>query len=148
MSETVERLSRFIAYAKSLEGKERSEAQVYCDRLFKAFGHEGYKEAGATLEFSIRRRFSRTPRFADLVWKPRLLLEMKKAGTKLHLHYDQALDYWINAVPNRPRYVVLCNFNEFWIYDFDRQLDTPVDTLRWTDVPTTASIGFEKRTTS
>jgi hypothetical protein len=38
---------------------------------------------------------------------------MKRGGTPLQLHYDQALDYWINAVPNRPRYVVLCNFNAF-----------------------------------
>lgn len=135
MSETVDRLNRFVAYAKTLDGKERAEAQVFCDRLFQAFGHDGYKEAGATLEYSIRRRFSRSPRFADLVWKPRLLLEMKKAGTKLHLHYDQALDYWINAVPNRPRYVILCNFEDFWIYDFDRQLDTPVDTLKLGDLP-------------
>lgn len=135
MSPIAEGLSRFVSYAKTLEGKERAEAQVFCDRLFQAFGHGGYKEAGASLEYAIRRRFSRTPRFADLVWKPRLLLEMKKAGTKLHLHYDQALDYWINAVPNRPRYVVLSNFNEFWIYDFDRQLDTPVDTLTLDDLP-------------
>lgn len=135
MSATVENLKRFVAYAKTLEGKERSEAQVFCDRLFQGFGHDGYKEAGATLEYSIRRRFSRSPQFADLVWKPRLLLEMKKGGTQLHLHYDQALDYWINAVPNRPRYVVLCNFDDFWVYDFDRQLDTPVDTLALEELP-------------
>jgi hypothetical protein len=135
LSPTADNLNRFVAYAKKLQGKERSEAQVFCDRLFQGFGHGGYKEAGATLEYTIRRRFSRAPRFADLVWKPRLLLEMKRGGTPLHLHYDQALDYWINAVPNRPRYVILCNFNEFWIYDFDRQLDTPVDTLTLDELP-------------
>ena len=135
MSPVTDSLNRFVSYAKTLEGKERSEAQVFCDRLFQGFGHGGYKEAGATLEYTIRRRFSRAPRFADLVWKPRLLLEMKRGGTPLHLHYDQALDYWINAVPNRPRYVILCNFNEFWIYDFDRQLDTPVDTLTLDELP-------------
>ena len=37
---------------------------------------------------------------------------MKKGGEKLHLHYRQAFDYWINAVPNRPRHVVLSNFKE------------------------------------
>lgn len=135
MSPIADSLNRFVSYANTLEGRERAEAQVFCDRLFQAFGHGGYKEAGATLEHAIRRRFSRSPRFADLVWKPRLLLEMKKAGTKLHLHYDQALDYWINAVPNRPRYVILCNFKDFWIYDFDRQLDTPVDTLTLDELP-------------
>jgi hypothetical protein len=60
---------------------------------------------------------------------------MKKGGEKLHLHYRQAFDYWINAVPNRPRYVVLSNFNEFWIYDFDKQLDEPVDTITLDELP-------------
>lgn len=60
---------------------------------------------------------------------------MKKRGEKLHLHYRQAFEYWINAVPNRPRYVVLCNFQEFWIYDFDKQLDEPVDIVTLVDLP-------------
>lgn len=51
MSETAERLAKFVEYAKSLDGDEKGEAQVFCDRLFIAFGHDGYKEAGATLEF-------------------------------------------------------------------------------------------------
>jgi hypothetical protein len=48
-SETVENLRLFADYARSLEGDEKGEAQVFCDRLFRAFGHEGYKEADATL---------------------------------------------------------------------------------------------------
>lgn len=32
-------LTGFIDYAKSLKGDEKGEAQVFCDRLFKAFGH-------------------------------------------------------------------------------------------------------------
>ena len=32
-------------------------------------------------------------------------------------------------VPGRPRYVVFCNFDEFWVYDFETQMDTPVDQL-------------------
>src|SRR2546421_2142737 len=96
-------LEQFVAYAKSLKGDEKGEAQVFCDRLFKAFGHGGYKEAGATLEYRIKKKSSRGTSFADLVWKPRLLLEMKKRGEKLYSHYKQAFDYWIHAIPNRPR---------------------------------------------
>ncbi len=125
MSEIVENIGQFVDYAKTLDGDEKGEAQVFCDRLFQAFGHKGYKEAGATLEFRVKK--GKATSFADLMWKPRLLIEMKKAGEKLHLHYRQAFDYWINAVPNRPRYVVLCNFREFYIYDFDKQLSDPVD---------------------
>src|SRR5215210_8134319 len=50
MNETVERIQRLVDYAKTLKGDEKGEAQVFCDRLFQAFGHEGYKEAGATLD--------------------------------------------------------------------------------------------------
>lgn len=135
MSKVVEEISKFVAYANSLDGDEKGEAQVFCDRLFQAFGHAGYKEAGAALEYRIKKASSRGTSFADLVWKPRLLLEMKKAGEPLHLHFRQAFEYWINAVPNRPRYVVLCNFREFWIYDFDRQLDEPVDAVDLKDLP-------------
>jgi hypothetical protein len=90
MSTTVERLQLFVDYAKLLSGDEKGEAQVFCDRLFQGFGHGGYKEAGATLEYRIKKTSTRGTSFADLIWKPRLLLEMKKEGEKLHLHYRQA----------------------------------------------------------
>ena len=44
-------------------------------------------------------------------------------------------DYWLNLVPHRPPYVVLCNFDEFWIYDFNTQLNEPVDRLPVADLP-------------
>jgi MmeI, N-terminal domain len=127
MSEVADRLKAFIDYGATLKGDEKGEAQVFLDRLFIGFGHAGYKEAGATLEDRIKKDGQKGTVFPDLVWKPRVLIEMKKRGEKLHLHYQQAFDYWLHAVPNRPRYMVLCNFDEFWIYDFDRQLDEPVD---------------------
>ena len=135
MSKVVERIEKFVEYVGLLKGDEIGEAQVFCDRLFQAFGHEGYKEAGATLEARIKKASSKGTSFADLLWKPRLLIEMKKGGEKLHLHYQQAFDYWVNAVPNRPQYVVLCNFSEFWIYNFDRQLSDPVDTVTIEELP-------------
>lgn len=45
MSEIVEGLTAFVDYAKQLAGDEKGEAQVFCDRLFKAFGHAGYKRS-------------------------------------------------------------------------------------------------------
>lgn len=118
-------IREFIEYARTLKGDEKGEAQVFCDRLFKAFGHGGYKEAGATLEFRVKG--PKSTKFADLLWRPRLLMEMKKRGEKLQKHYTQAFEYWLQLVPQRPRYVILCNFDEFWIYDFDLQLNDPVD---------------------
>jgi hypothetical protein len=136
MSELVDGLKQFVHYWESLSGDEKGEAQVFCDRLFQAFGHAGYKEAGATLEWRVKKNEDKKRTgFADLVWKPRLLLEMKKRGEKLDLHFRQAFNYWINLVPNRPRYVVLCNFDEFWIYDFDKQVDRPVDIVAIPNLP-------------
>lgn len=135
MSAVTDRLEAFLEYSRLLKGDEKGEAQVFCDRLFQAFGHKGYKEAGAELEFRIKKQSTKGTSFADLIWKPRLLLEMKKRGENLYYHYQQAFDYWVHAVPNRPRYVVLCNFDEFRIYDFDKQIDEPVDTVTLEDLP-------------
>ncbi|MDX9974618.1 MAG: class I SAM-dependent DNA methyltransferase, partial [FCB group bacterium] len=125
-------LDTFVKYATTLSGDEKGEAQVFLDRLFQGFGHAGYKEAGATLESRVRAKDKGT-RFADLLWTPRVLIEMKKRGQNLALHYDQARDYWHDTYP-KPRYVVLCNFDEFWVYDFFNQSD-PVDAVRLEEVP-------------
>lgn len=134
MNQQLEPIQQFVAYARTLKGDEKGEAQVFCDRLFKAFGHDGYKEAGATLEYRVKGQ-GKSTKFADLLWRPRLLIEMKKRGEKLQRHYTQAFEYWLQLVPQRPRYVVLCNFDEFWIYDFDLQLNDPVDVVALCDLP-------------
>ena len=134
MSQAAKRIRDFVQYTHSLKGDEKGEAQVFCDRLFQAFGHKGYKEAGATLEYRVKRR-GKSTQFADLLWRPRLLLEMKSRGQKLQNHYQQAFEYWINATPDRPRYVVLCNFDDFWIYDFNFQLHEPVDRIGLDQLP-------------
>lgn len=134
MSEIVDRMKAFVAYATPL-WDEKGHAQVFCDRLFQAFGHEGFHQAGAVLEARVAKKGGKGKKFIDLIWKPTVLIEMKKASEKLHLHYQQVFDYWIAAVPDRPRYVVLCNFKEFWIYDFDKQLDEPVDKVRIDELP-------------
>jgi type II restriction/modification system DNA methylase subunit YeeA len=134
MSETLENIRAFVAYGRTLSGYEKGEAQVFCDRLFKAFGHDGYKEAGATLEDRVKAK-GRSTQFIDLLWRPSLLLEMKSRGEQLQKHYQQAWDYWITATPDRPQYVVLCNFDEFWIYDFNFQLHEPVDRVALEDLP-------------
>ena len=59
---------------------------------------------------------------------------MKKRGEDLTRHYRQAFDYWTRLVPGRPRYVILCNFDEFWVYDFDTQMDAPVDRIKLTEL--------------
>ena len=129
-------LAEFVAWVTAhIKGDEKGEAQIYLDHLFVAFGLGGVKEAGATLEDRIKKEEGRGTSFADLVWKPVVLIEMKKRGVDLSRHYRQAFDYWTRLVPDRPRYVVLCNFDEFWVYDFETQMDSPVDKLALVDLP-------------
>jgi hypothetical protein len=59
-----------------------------------------------------------------------VLIEMKSRGESLEKHYDQTFDYWTHIVPKRPPFVILCNFDEFWIYDFNTQLFDPVDRIK------------------
>jgi hypothetical protein len=129
-------LEAFVSYRhEHLTGDEKGEAQVFLDRFFRALGHDGVREAGATLEQRVARRDNRGTAFADLVWKPRVLIEMKRAGHDLQRDYRQAFEYWIDLVPDRPEYVMLCNFDEFWVYDLNRQLDVPVDKVTLDDLP-------------
>lgn len=134
MTDALNNINKFVEYVRTLKGDEKGEAQVFCDRLFHAFGHAGYKEAGAELEFRVKAK-GKTTKFADLLWRPRLLLEMKKRGEQLEKHYQQAFEYWLELVPQRPKYVVLCNFDEFWVYDFDLQLREPVDRVKLEELP-------------
>ena len=130
------RLGDFITFARQLKGDEKGEAPIYLNALFRAFGHEGTQQAGATHEHRIAKGSgAKGKNFADLLWPQRVLFEMKSRGVKLERHYDQAFDYWTHIVPHRPPYVVLCNFDEFWIYDFNQQLFDPVDKIKLADLP-------------
>jgi len=134
-----QRLSEFTAWASQhIRGDEKGEAQIFLDRLFQAFGQPGVLDVGGQTEFRIRKakEDGGGTAFADYVWKPTVLIEMKKRGQKLARHYRQAFDYWVRLAPNRPKYVVLCNFDEFWVYDFDSaQIDTPLDVVRLEELP-------------
>jgi hypothetical protein len=136
-SERGARLADFVSWVQAnIRGDEKGEAQVFLDRLFQAFGHAGVKEAGATLEERVKKAEGKGTTFADLVWKPVVLIEMKKRGEDLARHYRQAFDYWTRLVPGRPRFVILCNFDELWVHDFDTQMDAPVDRVKVTELAT------------
>ncbi|MGB7444990.1 MAG: type IIL restriction-modification enzyme MmeI [Coleofasciculaceae cyanobacterium] len=133
MTDTLGKIKEFVNYACSLKGYEKGEAQVFCDRLFQGFGHRGYHEAGAKLEYRLKSKGKHT-KFPDLVWRPRLLLEMKSRGENLEEHIQQAREYWNDLKP-QPRYIVLCNFDEFWIYDTTLQIEEPVNRVKLEELP-------------
>ena len=153
-------LANFVSFAQSLKGDEKSEAQSFIDQFFRALGHKSAIEAGATFEFRVAKkpgsaqlelvvagngdpgsalRAKGGKKFADLLWPDRVLIEMKSRGENLEKHYDQAFDYWTHIVPKRPPFVILSNFDEFWIYDFNTQLFDPVDKVKLAELPQSIS---------
>lgn len=142
-------LQDFVNFHATLQGDEKSESQIFLDRFFQAFHHKGAREAGAVYEYRVKKGSTKgNTGFADLVWKrpetkekkddlPRggVIIEMKKRGEKLDKHTSQLMNYWWNIETDRPRYAMLCNFDEFWIYDFNIQVHTPVDIVPIPDLP-------------
>ena len=137
-----ETLKEFIDYASNLKGDEKGEAQLFCDRFFRAFGYGGIVEANGTLEARIKFQSGKT-KFADCLWsppdRPGVLIEMKKKSEiNLEKHFPQARDYWIEMNPEivigsgaqKPEYIILCNFDKFIIY---RQLSL-VDEVKLSDL--------------
>ena len=132
-------IEEFVSYVKNnLKGDEKGQAQVFCDRLFCAFGQKGVFEAGGSLEARVKVNEGErdTTKFIDCLWSPAhrdgVLIEMKKKDVvNLESHFPQARDYWMNLVPSRdigpgcrkPRYIVLCNFDKFIIYDECNKVD-------------------------
>lgn len=103
-----ESLHTFVQWAQAhVRGDEKGEAQIFLDRLFVAFGHAGSLDVGGEPEFRIRKaaQDGGGTSFADYVWKPVVLIDMKRRGERLSRHYRQAFDYWTRLVPGRPRYV-------------------------------------------
>lgn len=122
-------LQEFVDYVKRLKGDEKGEAQLFCDRLFRAFGHGGIIEANGELETRIKFSESGRTKFADCLWSPNgkegVLIEMKKRGERnLESHFPQVRDYWVEMNPEKvigpgaqkPKYIILCNFEKFIIY--------------------------------
>lgn len=137
MQDIFDSLTQFVAYcAQHIKGDEKGEAQMFLDRFFTALGYaEGLKGAGATCEFRIKNEQKRSTSFADLVWKPIVLIEMKKRGEDLAIHYQQAFTYWTQLVPDRPQFVILCNFDAFWIYDLNLNIYDPLEKIALTELP-------------
>ncbi|MDE2859603.1 MAG: N-6 DNA methylase [Chloroflexota bacterium] len=126
-------LREFVAWWRQhIRGDEKGEAQIFLDHLMRAFGHAGALEAGRYEERVRRRRNGKTTvSFADYLIPRRALIEMKKRGEDLRRHYVQIEEYWKSLESRvRPRYAILCNFDEIWIFDFQIQFYDPVDIVR------------------
>jgi hypothetical protein len=110
-------LAEFAARAPSL-----TDARRFCEQLFQAFGWRDLAHAGAVVEHAT------AGDAFHLLWGSTLLLAMKPRGARLEDERQRAFEHW-QYCTSHPRFVVLCNFAEFVVYEFASQVQEPLDRL-------------------
>jgi hypothetical protein len=107
------------------ETSEDAEAKTFWDQLFDVFGVP--RRRVATFEEGVARK-ERGNGYIDLLWKRVLLVEHKSAGKDLDKAYSQAKGYFPHLENyDLPRYIVVCNFQKFRIYDLENNDKPPIE---------------------
>lgn len=148
----VERLQAFVRHWKGYTGTEQAGAQSFLQKLLEIY--DVSFKAGTVFEqhpvrIPVRGKKSQQDLFADEppkvayeisrmdMYLPKVCVWEMKGPRELFLdsHHAQLLDYWARM---RPRYMVLCNFHEFWIYDTNDEHGQlqPKLMLKLEDLPT------------
>lgn len=131
----IKKLEEFVKWFEDhITGYEKGEGQIFFNRLVQAFGNSGVLEIGARCEEGVKKRKG-TQGFVDFIWQQRVVIELKERGPKLEKHFSQIFEYWWSLRPHQPQYMVLCNFDEFWIYELSKQ-DEPVHKLKTKEIVT------------
>jgi len=104
--------------------------QTFVQKLLSAWGWADAAEAGVSFEHKIAKGGAGGGvGFADALIPGKVLIEMKPRGERLAAHFPQLYRYWFYLTP-KPTYAILCNFDEFWVYDFNIQSDEPIELLQ------------------
>ena len=132
----IDKLNEFVAWAGThIKGDERANAQLFLDRFFQCFGYDGVLEAGGRFEVPVKgASLLENKGFFDCLFEDVVLIEMKSIDKSLSKYYPQLRQYWMQSIP-KPKYAILCNFKEFWIYDFHTQMEEPVQKINLVDLP-------------
>jgi N-6 DNA Methylase len=114
------------------ETDEKGEAKTFWDDFLREIFNIERRQF-MNFEKTSRRASTKRKGFIDLFWKGKFLVEHKSAIKNSEKDFDdafeQALDY-INGMDaaDRPRYVTLCNFQRFRLYDFQTKKNIYFDT--------------------
>ena len=123
-------LHAFAQWVAGCSGNEKQEGQTFVQKLLTAWGWDDATEAGVSFEHRIAKGGpAGGVGFADALIPGKVLIEMKQRGEPLARHFPQLQRYWFNLAP-KPTYAILCNFDEFWVYDFNQQVDEPIEQLQ------------------
>lgn len=117
-NEICARASAFAAEWQD-ETHEKGGTQSFYNDFFTIFGVK--RRSVARYEEHVK-RLDNSSGFIDLFWPGVLLVEQKSAGRDLIKAYGQAGAYF-DALPeqDRPRYILVSNFQTFELYDLDER---------------------------
>lgn len=112
---------RSIKFVHDWEGttNERAEAQSFLNEFLNIFGVNRKKVA--FFENSIEKA-SGNKGFIDMLWKGKILVEMKSKGKNLDDAYNQAFDYVLKLKDyETPEYIMICDFENIHLYNLDNR---------------------------
>jgi len=122
-------LRTFVRSWIEYSGTERSEAQTFLNELFAAYGVD-------RREHAVFEQPQGTGGIVDCHYPGVAIIEMKRPseGPRLSDHRSQALEYWRHSddpASGKPasRYVVLCSFQQFEVWEPGQFPSAPLDTF-------------------
>lgn len=129
MQELEERFKQFYEYYETVQGKEKQEDQTFLNHFFRLLGYNNVHEAGGLFEHQVS-TLNKID-YPDLYIPNKVIIEMKSRGQKFSKHVAQLDRYnaGLSVKESFSGYAILCNFDEFQIYDFRLQ-DEPLDNIK------------------
>ena len=127
-------LTGFVKKWAKYSGSEKAEAQTFLNQLFEAYGSDR-QEVGAKFE-----AFKSSAGFMDLHWPGRCIIEMKAPHVAVTAAREQVKRYWEESADEdedipAAQWVILCNFEEFEVWEPGRFPKSPRTTFSLKDLP-------------
>lgn len=131
-----QQLQQVVHDYKDAEGYERGQSQNFWTQVFNAYGVSGQTQTKA---FEHRLKDKSNQKYVDAFIPKLVIIEQKSRGKDLNDAYTQVSEYYdrINA-KDKPRYIILCNFDEIWLYDINNPLDIKKHQCPLSDLPKNA----------
>jgi type II restriction/modification system DNA methylase subunit YeeA len=130
-----EQLQSIIHDYKDAEGYERGQSQNFWTQIFNAYGVSGQVQLKA---FEHRLKNDKAQKYVDAFIPKLVMIEQKSRGLDLNKAYKQVSAYYDKLKTDKPRYIVLSNFDELWLYDIANPLDIKQHKCLLTDLPKNA----------
>lgn len=131
-----EQLHRIIHDYKDAEGYERGQSQNFWTQIFNAYGVSGQVQLKA---FEHRLKDDKSQKYVDAFIPKLVMIEQKSRGLDLNKAYNQVSKYYERlSAADKPRYIVLSNFDELWLFDIENPLNIKEYKCRLADLPKNA----------